>query len=132
MTERRPDDIEQLAQTELRVSAYARYALQLEAQLAELRAQLEREQLERQAQLERAQAAGQLELGGSLVERARRYMQTIEPAIGGSGGHHKTFHAAQVLVRGFSLADHDAEQLLGEYNARCSPPWSARELRSQR
>ena len=94
----------------------------------QLRAQLEREQLERQAQLERAQAAGQLELGGSLVERARRYMQTIEPAIGGSGGHHKTFHAAQVLVRGFSLADHDAEQLLGEYNARCSPPWSAREL----
>lgn len=55
MTERRPDDIEQLAQTELRVSAYARYALQLEAQLAELRAQLER-QAKRIAHFERVYA----------------------------------------------------------------------------
>jgi hypothetical protein len=32
------------------------------------------------------------------------------------------------VVRGFALADDDAMSVLREWNARCAPPWSEREL----
>ena len=63
-------------------------------------------------------------------ERARRYLAKCDPAISGSGGHTKTFLAAQKLVRGFELDEATAFELMyAEYNSRCQPPWSARELR---
>lgn len=65
---------------------------------------------------------------GSAIERARRYVERMEPAVAGSGGHQATWRVAQVLVRGFGLPRLDAEQILGEYNARCQPSWSKREL----
>jgi hypothetical protein len=37
--------------------------------------------------------------------------------------------AAEHLVRGFQLDDEQALQLLEEWNARCLPPWSEKELR---
>ncbi|HVY45980.1 MAG TPA: DnaB-like helicase C-terminal domain-containing protein [Minicystis sp.] len=58
-----------------------------------------------------------------------KYLATIEPAIQGSHGSDPTFRAAQVLVHKFELDDACAlELLLTEYNPRCQPPWSRREL----
>ena len=34
-----------------------------------------------------------------------------------------------MLVNGFALSDTEAWSILVEYNARCLPPWSERELR---
>ena len=64
------------------------------------------------------------------VERARRYLAALPPAISGSGGHAATWAAALALVRGFDLPAEVAFELLAsDYNARCEPPWSERELR---
>ncbi len=65
---------------------------------------------------------------GDVVERARRYVAAIEGAVSGQGGHAQTFRVAQALVRGFCLDEVTALMLLGEYNARCSPPWRERDL----
>ncbi len=62
--------------------------------------------------------------------RARRYLHQCKGAISGNGGHAHTFVIAQKLVRGFALAPDDALDLMArEWNPRCSPPWSERELR---
>ncbi len=64
-----------------------------------------------------------------VVRRARQYLARIPPAISGSGGHSQTLLAAEHLVRGFELSDEVALMLLTEdYNPRCEPPWSEREL----
>lgn len=68
----------------------------------------------------------------SLVVRIRRashYIAKMDPAIAGSGGHVATFKVALVLTRGFDLPEDVALDLLArEYNPRCSPAWSDREL----
>lgn len=64
-----------------------------------------------------------------VLERARLYLERIPGAISGSGGHDQTFWAACALVQGFDLQLHDAFDLLtNDYNPRCQPPWSDREL----
>ena len=63
------------------------------------------------------------------VERARRYVAQMPPAISGQGGHNATLRVACVLVHGFALPPEQAWPLLCEYNERCEPPWSERELR---
>jgi hypothetical protein len=65
----------------------------------------------------------------AVVERARRYVAKLPPAISGQRGHDATFHAACVLVMGFGLDESASLALLAEYSQRCSPPWSERELR---
>ena len=71
--------------------------------------------------------------GGDLDQRrarASRYLETMPGAISGSGGHAATMKAALVLVRGFSVPVEDAVALLAhEYNPRCAPMWTLRELR---
>jgi hypothetical protein len=65
----------------------------------------------------------------SAEERARAYARTIDPAISGQGGHDKTFYAACKLGPGFDLPrDLALRIILEEYNPRCDPPWSRREL----
>jgi RecA-family ATPase len=64
----------------------------------------------------------------TLFDRARAYVAKMDAAVSGSGGHDATFQVACALVWGFDLPEHDARALLAEYNARCSPPWSEREL----
>jgi hypothetical protein len=61
-------------------------------------------------------------------ERARRYVAQIPGAVSGAGGHNQTFAVACSLVHGFALNESEALDLLREYNLRCSPPWSEREL----
>ena len=52
----------------------------------------------------------------------------MDAAVAGSGGHDATFAVACALVHGFALGEGDAMSLMQEYNSRCAPPWSEREL----
>ncbi len=63
-----------------------------------------------------------------VAGRARRYLQAVPPAIAGQRGDLHTFRVCCRLVRGFALTDADALEVLIEWNARCQPPWSEREL----
>ena len=65
----------------------------------------------------------------NVIDRARAYVAAIDGAVSGQNGHAQTFRVAQALVRGFALDEDTAMMLLEEYNERCSPPWSKRELR---
>lgn len=66
-----------------------------------------------------------------ILKRARAYLDATPPAIEGQGGDTHTFSVCCRLVRGFDLSDADALDLLGDWNARCVPPWSAEELRAK-
>jgi hypothetical protein len=62
------------------------------------------------------------------LERARRYLSVLPPAIAGSHGDVHTFRVCCRLVRGFALEDDEALHLLRVWNERCQPPWTEREL----
>lgn len=62
------------------------------------------------------------------LERARRYLAALPPAIAGSHGDLHTFRVCCRLVRGFALDDDEALMLLQQWNSRCLPPWTDREL----
>lgn len=70
---------------------------------------------------------------GSLdvVDRARRYLARVEPAIAGRHGDLHTFRVCCRIVRGFALSDAEAACALSEWNARCEPPWTGDELRAK-
>jgi hypothetical protein len=66
------------------------------------------------------------------IWRASLYLAKIPPAIANSGGHAVTYRAACRLVHDprFALPPDVALHLmLDEYNGRCEPPWSERDLR---
>lgn len=63
-----------------------------------------------------------------VVSRARAYLDRCEPAVSGQGGHTHTFRVTQKLVRGFALERDVALSLLLEWNERCQPPWTQRDL----
>ena len=65
------------------------------------------------------------------LERARRYLNAIPPAIAGEHGDLHTFRVCCRLVRGFALEDDEAMMLLTSWNQRCHPPWSQKELRDK-
>jgi len=65
------------------------------------------------------------------VERARRYLLRVPPAIAGEHGDVHTFRVCCRLARGFALDDHQALDVLAGWNARCQPPWTERELRDK-
>ena len=61
--------------------------------------------------------------------RAIAYLAAMPPAVSGSGGHSQTYAAATALVHGFGIArDRALAILTAEYNTRCNPPWSEKEL----
>jgi hypothetical protein len=62
------------------------------------------------------------------VERARCYVAAASPAVAGQRGDVHTFRLCCRLARGFALSDADALAALVEWNVRCQPPWSEREL----
>lgn len=64
-----------------------------------------------------------------LIARASAYMQKFSPAVSGQNGHIQTLKAAAALVVGFCLSDEDSLNILcNDFNPRCVPPWSLREL----
>jgi hypothetical protein len=65
------------------------------------------------------------------VERARRYLAKVEPAIAGQHGDLHTFRVCCRVVRGFDLNDEEALSVLADWNSRCSPAWDERELRDK-
>jgi hypothetical protein len=65
---------------------------------------------------------------GETVRQARSYIAHIPPAVAGEGGDAQTFRVACVLVLEFGLSVEDALPLMQEFNRRCCPPWSTREL----
>jgi predicted P-loop ATPase len=63
------------------------------------------------------------------LKRASAWLEHVDPAVAGGGGHNKTFYAACRLVCGFMLSVEDAYGLLKtDYNPKCQPPWSDEEL----
>lgn len=67
--------------------------------------------------------------GSQGIRRASAYLARMEPSIEGARGSIALIRAAQAMVRGFELSEHDALKLLEqEFNPRCKPPWSKREL----
>jgi hypothetical protein len=64
----------------------------------------------------------------TLDTRIRAYVARMPAAISGSGGHVATLKVANALVLGFGLSIDDAWPYLEEYNARCEPPWTMKEL----
>ena len=63
-----------------------------------------------------------------IVERARRYLAAVPPAVAGRHGDAQTFRVCCRLARGFALDTGIALQAIVDWNARCEPPWSEREL----
>ena len=68
--------------------------------------------------------------GPDVRARAVAYLDAMEPAVSGSGGHNTTLSAARAVVYGFDMGPEAGFDLLAaHYNPRCVPPWSDRELR---
>lgn len=64
-----------------------------------------------------------------LAGRASAYLSRMPASVSGQGGHQAAYAAAVALVCGFGLTPVDALDLLEhEFNPRCDPPWSRREL----
>jgi hypothetical protein len=63
-----------------------------------------------------------------LIERARQYVEKMDPAVSGDGGHAALWRVVLAVTRGFELDEHDARELVGEYSLRCDPPWSQIEI----
>jgi len=65
---------------------------------------------------------------GSILSRARGYLDKMPGAIAGDKGHNRTYTAANVLIRGFGLSVPEALPVLKEWNQKCEPPWTDKEL----
>lgn len=63
----------------------------------------------------------------NVLARARSYIERLPGAVSGDRGHDTTLTVACTCVR-FDLTEEEAMGLLREYNQRCSPPWSEKEL----
>lgn len=65
----------------------------------------------------------------TAFQRAARYLDNCPAAVSGSGGHQTTFTTALKLTTAFPELD-EAELwiLLTDWNNRCQPPWTKREL----
>lgn len=64
----------------------------------------------------------------AVMRHARAYLDAIPPAVEGQRGDEHTFRVCAKLARGFALSDDEALALLADWNTRCQPPWSEREL----
>lgn len=65
----------------------------------------------------------------SVIERARRYLDRVPGAVSGEAGHNHTFKAACILILGFNMGRSEAFVLLSEWNRKCQPTWTDKELR---
>lgn len=63
-----------------------------------------------------------------VIEQARQKVMTMEGSVSGSGGHNAAIRVACLLVKGYDLGQGDALMLMREWNLKCSPVWSEREL----
>jgi hypothetical protein len=61
------------------------------------------------------------------LDRVLKYVAKMPAAISGSGGHNTTLDVVRVC-KGFALDENQTLDVLHEFNDRCEPPWSKREL----
>lgn len=64
----------------------------------------------------------------SVIDRVRAYLAATPPAIQGQGGDAHTYRVCCTIVRDFAVSPGEALSLLADWNARCVPPWTEREL----
>lgn len=62
------------------------------------------------------------------MDRARKYLAKVSPAVSGDGGHTTMFNAVCIAMFGFDLDPDATASVIAEYNERCDPPFSEREL----
>lgn len=67
----------------------------------------------------------------SKMKRVSAYVSKVPGAVEGEGGDTATFKLCAALSRGFDLSDDECMLALAAWNERCSPPWSAAELREK-
>lgn len=64
------------------------------------------------------------------LRRAAAYLAKMDPAVEEQGGSTALWNAVAAVLIGFDLSEPDAEALItSDYNPRCSPPWSEKEIR---
>jgi hypothetical protein len=67
---------------------------------------------------------------GDRIKRAIAYLQKVDPAVSGKGGHDATYWPARVACWGFDLGEQlGFEVLRDHFNDRCTPKWSDGELK---
>jgi hypothetical protein len=62
------------------------------------------------------------------AERAARYVAKMPESVSGQHGHDRCFAVACRLLIDFDLPEAEAWPILREFNSRCVPPWSEKEL----
>lgn len=71
-----------------------------------------------------------IERAFTLAERCRLYLERTPPAISGESGHNHTLGVVCRCVEYFgSLTDSELLESLDDWNERCEPPWTEKELR---
>ena len=66
----------------------------------------------------------------SAERRASAYLARMPQAISGSRGHDALWNATLAVAQGFGLSESAAFAVLwNEYNPRCQPPWSEKDIR---
>jgi hypothetical protein len=75
-----------------------------------------------------AETGGSKTPDGNLTPRILAYLAGCPAAISGNDGHSQTLKVASQLVIGFGLGVAGAMPYLREYNKKCEPAWSAKEL----
>jgi putative DNA primase/helicase len=66
-----------------------------------------------------------------LLNRARRYLEKVPPAVSGQGGHNQTFKVACILTQRLGLGEEEALSAIGPWNETCQPPWGEKDLRKK-
>lgn len=55
-------------------------------------------------------------------------MRKMPEAVSGKGGHNTTYRVACTVIQGFDLDEHDAREVMDEYNQRLDEQWTEEEL----
>ncbi len=67
-----------------------------------------------------------------LIRRAIAYIDKMEPAVSGQGGHNSLFRAVCKLLKpepeGFGLTESEALPIIAGFNARAVPPFSDKDV----
>ncbi len=74
------------------------------------------------------ETASAIQVAHNLDKRIKDYIDTVEPAISGEGGHSKTFGLACRIFHGYALTEEQVLEALCYYNQKCEPLWSEQEL----
>lgn len=64
-----------------------------------------------------------------LIRRAKAYLEKERIAIEGRNGSDPCYHVAGICHDGFGLEEDECLEAMADWNTRCQPPWSEKELR---